>query len=85
LGARIEYLDGHRVAVLVYRYREHTVDVFVRPEDMRSGKFEPRTIRGFHVLHAEGQGMQWVAVSDASTEALAPLMRRLADADHNSL
>ena|SRR5437899_3592383 len=85
LGARIEYLDGHRVAVLVYRYREHTVDVFVRPDDMRSGKFEPRTIRGFHVLHAEGQGMQWVAVSDASTEALAPLMRRLADADHNSV
>jgi anti-sigma factor RsiW len=79
MGARIEYLDGHRVAVLVYRYREHTVDVFVRPEEMSSGKFEPRTIRGFHVLRAEGKGMEWLAVSDAGRESLAPLMRRLAD------
>ncbi len=79
VGARIEYLDGRPVAVLVYRYREHTVDVFVRPNALRFGALEPRTIRGFHVLRTEGQGMDWVAVSDAATEALAPLMRRLAE------
>jgi anti-sigma factor RsiW len=79
VGARIEYLDGRPVAVLAYRYREHTVDVFVRPNASHFGVFEPRTIRGFHVLRAEGQGMDWVAVSDAATEALAPLMRRLAE------
>ena len=32
VGARIDDLDGHPVATLVYRYREHTVDVFVRPD-----------------------------------------------------
>jgi len=79
VGARIEYLEGRPVAVLVYRFREHTVDVFVRPNALRFGLLEPQTIRGFHVLRAEGQGMDWVAVSDAATEALAPLLRRLAE------
>src|SRR5438034_11604292 len=31
-GARLEYLAGRSVATLVYRYRDHTIDVFVRPE-----------------------------------------------------
>lgn len=79
VGARIESLDGHPVATLVYRYREHTVDVFVRPDWLRSRMVEPRTVRGFHVLRAQGQGMDWLAVSDASAEAIAPLLRRLAD------
>jgi anti-sigma factor RsiW len=79
VGARIESLDGHPVATLVYRYRQHTVDVFVRPDWLRSRMVEPRTIRGFHVLRAQGQGMDWLAVSDASDEAIAPLLRRLAD------
>ena len=79
VGARIDYLEGQPVAVLVYRYRQHTVDVFVRPQWIRSGAFLPRSIRGFHVLHAEGQGMDWLAVSDAAADALAPLMRRLTD------
>lgn len=78
VGGRIEYLDRHPVAVLVYRYRLHTVDVFVRPEGTSPALFEPKTIRGFHVVPAEGQGMEWLVVSDAGTDALAPLLRKLA-------
>jgi anti-sigma factor RsiW len=79
VGARIESLDGHPVATLVYRYRQHTVDVFVRPDWLRSRIAEPRTVRGFHVLRAQGQGMDWLAVSDAGAEAIAPLLRRLTE------
>jgi anti-sigma factor RsiW len=79
VGARIESLDGRPVATLVYRYRQHTVDVFVRPDWLRSRMMDPRTIRGFHVLRAEGGGMDWLAVSDASAEAIAPLLRRLSE------
>ena len=77
VGARIEYLDGRPVATLVYRYREHVVDVFVRPDLMRPGSRAPQTIRGFNVLPFEGRGMEWLAVSDASMEALTPLVRAL--------
>jgi anti-sigma factor RsiW len=81
VGARIEQVDGLPVATLVYRYREHSIDVFVRPEWIHAGSRDGRTIRGFHVLHTEGQGMDWVAVSDTSTETLAPFLKRLAGGD----
>ena len=78
VGARIDDLDGHPVATLVYRYREHTVDVFVRPDWLPRAAATPQTRRGFHVLRAEGQGMDWLLVSDAATDAVAPLLRQLA-------
>ena len=79
IGARIEYLEGHPVATLVYRYREHIVDVFVRPDWIRPGLPQPRSVRGFNVQQFSGRDMEWLAVSDASPEALAPLIRALAD------
>ena len=78
VGARIDDLDGHPVATLVYRYREHTVDVFVRPDWLPRTAATPQTRRGFHVLRAEGQGMDWLLVTDAAADAVAPLLRQLA-------
>ena len=78
VGGRIEELDGHPVATLVYRYREHTVDVFVRPDWLAKSASAPQTRRGFHVLRAEGQGMDWLVVTDAAVESVAPLLRELA-------
>ncbi len=79
VGARIEHLDGHPVATLAYRYRAHTVDVFVRPDWMQSRSLAQRSIRGFNVVQVEAQGMDWLIVSDANVEALASLARRLAE------
>ena len=68
-GGRLDYLDRHPVATLVYRYRQHTIDVFVRPVP---GGAAPTpsvtlaTLRGFNVAHATGSGMEWWAVSDVS-------------------
>ena len=78
IGARIERLDGQPVATLAYRYRQHTVDVFVRPEWLGSRSSAPRTIRGFNVVQVRAHGMDWLIVSDASVDALAALARQLA-------
>ena len=79
-GGRLDYLDGHPVATLVYRYREHTIDVFVRP--VTGGKPAPSpataTLRGFNVAHATGAGMEWWGVSDVSADVLQSLVARLA-------
>jgi len=79
-GGRLDTLEGHRVATLVYRYRLHTIDVFVRPE---SAHVPPalRTLRGFNVVHATGSGMDWLAVSDVSPDVLTSFVQRLAHAD----
>src|SRR5881409_2852062 len=31
LGGRVDYVDGHKVAVVVYQYRKHIVDLYLWP------------------------------------------------------
>ena len=76
-GARLDTLDKQRVATLVYRYRLHTIDVFVRPE-LAHAPSALRTVRGFNVAHATGSWMDWLAVSDVSADVLAGFVQRLA-------
>ena len=78
LGGRLDYLDGHPVAVLVYGYRQHTIDVFVRPGLFRGAPSALRSVRGFNVARAAGSGMDWLAVSDVSADVLAQFVQRLA-------
>jgi anti-sigma factor RsiW len=77
LGGRLDLLDRRRVATLVYRYRLHTIDVFVTPEAPRAPQ-PLRTLRGFNVAQATGSGMHWLAVSDVSADVLAAFVERLA-------
>lgn len=76
-GGRLDTLDKQRVATLVYRYRQHTIDVFVRPESAHAPA-ALRTVRGFNVAHANGSGMDWLAVSDVSADVLSAFVQRLA-------
>jgi anti-sigma factor RsiW len=80
IGGRLDMLDKHRVATLVYRHRLHTIDVFVRPESSHAPS-AMRTVRGFNVAHATGSGMDWLAVSDVSPDVLTAFVQRLARAD----
>lgn len=81
LGARLDYLERRPVATLVYRYRLHGIDVFVRPATRASRRVPLITVRGFNVSHALGAGMEWWAVSDAAPDVLAALVERLARYD----
>jgi anti-sigma factor RsiW len=81
IGGRLDYLERRPVATLVYRYRQHTIDVFVRPETSRTPPPELRTVRGFNVAHASGPSMEWLAVSDAEPAVLSAFVQRLARED----
>jgi anti-sigma factor RsiW len=78
LGARIERLDGRPVAALVYQYRDHVIDVFVRPDDRAGSVPTVRAVRGFYVAAARGSGMQWLATSDLNGSELEAFVRGLA-------
>ena len=80
IGGRLDTLDKQRTATLVYRYRLHTIDVFVRPESTRAPS-ALRIVRGFTVARASGSGMNWLAVSDVSPDVLTAFVQRLARAD----
>jgi anti-sigma factor RsiW len=75
LGGRLTTLEGHPIATLVYGYRKHTIDVFVRPEALDAPPL--RELRGFNVAHARGAGFDWLAVSDAGPDVLNAFLQQL--------
>jgi anti-sigma factor RsiW len=80
-GGRLDSIDRRAVAALVYRYKEHTIDVFVCPRAPLPASSQLRMVRGFNVVHARGASMDWVAVSDVDADVLMAFGRRLADDD----
>jgi len=81
IGGRLDYLERRNIATLVYRYHEHTIDVFVRPDTSLVSTSELRSVRGFSVARARGQGMDWLAVSDAEPAVVSAFVQRLARND----
>ena len=83
VGGRLDYLERRAVATLVYRHREHTIDVFVRPGTSRAPtpSPSPRAVRGFNVARASGPSMDWLAVSDVEPAVLTAFVERLARED----
>ncbi|HVE13971.1 MAG TPA: anti-sigma factor, partial [Elusimicrobiota bacterium] len=66
-GGRLDYAAGRPVAALVYRRREHVINLFLWPSDAEG---RARDVRGFHVLPwREGPLSCW-AVSDLSEPEL---------------
>jgi anti-sigma factor RsiW len=72
-GARLEYIGGQPVAVLVYKRRQHTLDLFVWP-----GK-DAATLRseksGFNIQRFSAGGLQFWAVSDVNAKELEDFAR----------
>ncbi|WP_176047226.1 anti-sigma factor [Burkholderia sp. BCC1644] len=71
VGGRLDYVGRRRVAVLVYRYRQHVIDVYVRPAG--EGPAAPYTTvsQGYALDRWDAAGMTWWAVTDAEPSALA--------------
>lgn len=80
-GARIESLDGQPAATLVYRHRDHMIDVFVRPEAGYDASPALRTVRGFNVAHLRRADMGLWAVSDLNAEELEAFVVALANSE----
>jgi anti-sigma factor RsiW len=77
-GGRLDYIAHQRVAVLVYRYRKHVIDVYVFPQagsDARSGGRAPAALghEGYSIAHWDAEGMTWWAITDAAPDALSGL------------
>src|SRR5207245_6808084 len=63
IGGRLDYLERRPVATLVYRYRQHTIDVFVRPETSPAPTSARRCVRGFKAARARRPSLDWPAGS----------------------
>ena len=68
-GARLDYVAGQSVAVLVYKRREHVIDVFVSPA-AREAAPSAYTRDGFNVARFARGGMRYWIVSDLNRNEL---------------
>jgi len=69
LGGRIEYLEGHSAAALVYGRRAHIVNLFVWPSAPAPESSQTRN--GYQLRTWSASGMTFWAVSDLNPAELA--------------
>jgi anti-sigma factor RsiW len=74
VGGRLDYLGGRPVAALVYRYRQHIINVFVWPSSKnREASVQTWALRGYNIARFDSRGMSFWAVSDLNPEDLQKL------------
>jgi anti-sigma factor RsiW len=70
-GGRLDYLDGHTAAALVYRRRQHTINLFIWPAVQESDPtVRVLSRRGYQMAHWVGLGLNFWAVSDLNADEL---------------
>jgi len=65
IGGRLDYVENHPVAALVYQHRKHFINLFIWPSTRTSSTAkEPRTQQGYNTIHWNQGGMEYWSVSD---------------------
>ncbi len=72
IGARLDHVADRQAAAVVYRVRNHTVNLFIwRGETDRRAGVDVATARGFSVATWAEGGLRFAAVSDVDQRELA--------------
>jgi anti-sigma factor RsiW len=79
-GGRLDFLDGRPAAALVYRHRQHVINMFVWPAaEGGNTDMKMRTQRGYNLAHWAAGGLTFWAVSDLNANDLAEFARLVRD------
>ena len=65
VGGRLDYLNGRPVAVMVYRYKLHPINLYVWPGDDAGATPHIYQRQGYHLAHWSAAGMNYWAITDA--------------------
>jgi anti-sigma factor RsiW len=78
VGGRLDYLDKQRVAALVYKRHDHSINLFVWPASGEPDSApRPATRRGYHLLAWTQSGFNYRAISDLNEAELLEFARLL--------
>lgn len=78
-GGRLDYLDNRPVAALVYRSRQHVINLFVWPADNLGGQ-HVASKNGYNVVGWSRSGMTFWAISDINAAELRTFAAACANA-----
>jgi anti-sigma factor RsiW len=79
VGGRLDYLADRPVAAVVYRRRQHVINLFVWPADAGDEPVRAAVRQGFHLCHWRRAGMACWAASDLNPQELAEFADRFRD------
>jgi anti-sigma factor RsiW len=79
VGGRLDYVDGHPAAAVVYRHAQHIINLFAwaSPGKADTG-FKTESRQGFNVVNWRQNGITYFAVSDVEADQLALFARLVA-------
>ena len=78
VGGRLDYVGGKPAAAIVYRYRQHIINVFIQPSaTSHDSSIGASTHRGYNTAKFESDGMSYWAVSDLNPDDLRKLAKLL--------
>jgi len=70
VGGRLEVIHQQPAAAIVYRRRQHVIDLYVSPSAGADSDPQLRELGGYHLLHWMQNNMSYWAVSDVDTTDL---------------
>jgi anti-sigma factor RsiW len=80
IGGRLDYLDGHTVAALVYQRHKHVLNLFIWPATEKdSAPHTAGALQGFNLVHWSQSGMTFWLVSDLNTQEMEDFAKLFAD------
>ncbi len=72
VGGRLDFVDGHVAAALVYRHRQHVINLFIWPAaDGSESGVKVLSRRGYNLARWAGNGLNCWVVSDLNAAELA--------------
>ncbi|HLV80569.1 MAG TPA: hypothetical protein VKT32_09820 [Chthonomonadaceae bacterium] len=78
LGGRLDYLDGRRVAALVYQHGRHVINLFVWPSPKSPDRApQTTTAQGYHLISGTRAGMDYWIISDMDPGELQAFANRV--------
>jgi anti-sigma factor RsiW len=81
VGGRLDYVDGHPAAAVVYRRAKHVINLFAWASPGKSDEaFRTEARQGFNLVTWRHGGITYYAVSDVEADQLATFARLVAQA-----
>ncbi len=79
VGGRLDYVDGHRAAVVVYRHAKHVINLFAwASPGQPDAPLHAESRQGFNVVTWRSAGVTYYAVSDVEADQLVDFAKDIA-------
>jgi anti-sigma factor RsiW len=76
VGGRVDYIDGHVVAALIYQWRKHVITLFIWPTGGQAKSIATNVRRGDNLAEWSDGTMAYWAISDVAAPELIEFCER---------